>query len=61
MLDLGILLNDRFLIERLLMSIQQHFLVGRDIYSQIDIFGFRRNGNTLRWAVMPLVYAVSQL
>ena len=61
MLNLGILLDDRSLIERLLMSIQQHFVVGRDIYSQIDIFGFRRNRNTLRWAVMPLMYAVSQL
>ena len=61
MLTLAILLDDRSLIEKLRLSIEQHFVVGHDIYSQIDIFGTRRNRNTLRWAVMPLMYAVSQI
>jgi hypothetical protein len=61
MLNLGILLDDRPLVEKLRMSIEQHFVVGRDIYSQIDIFGIRRNRNTLRWAVMPFLYAASQM
>lgn len=61
MLSLAILCHDRGLIERLRVSIAEHFVVGHQVYSQIDVFGVRRNRDTLRWAVMPLMYALSQL
>ena len=60
-LNLALLLGDSGLAQRLLASVLQHFCSGFDIYSQIDIFGGRRNKNTLRWAVMPLLYAASQM
>ncbi|MBI1287881.1 MAG: hypothetical protein GC178_09910 [Flavobacteriales bacterium] len=31
-----------------------------EIYSHIDLFGFKKNRNTLRWAVFPYLHAVSQ-
>lgn len=59
-LNLALLLGDLDLADRLLSSVLQRFVVGPDIYSQIDVLGSRRNRNTLRWAVMPLLYAMSQ-
>ena len=61
MLSLAILLNDQELTGRLDASIRRTFCDGNDIYSQIDVFGRRHNKNTLRWAVMPYVYALSKL
>ncbi|NVL90274.1 MAG: hypothetical protein HWN69_04655 [Desulfobacterales bacterium] len=61
MLNLAILLKDTSLIGRLVDSIRRHFCDGLDVYSQIDALGFRRNKNTLRWAVMPYLYALSKL
>lgn len=60
MLNLAILLKDNSLIVRLTDSIKQHFCFGFDIYSQIDVLGIKRNKNTLRWAVMPYLYALSE-
>jgi len=61
MLNLGFLLNDRQLIRRLSHTIECSFCEGDDIYSQIDVFGFKRNKNMLRWAVMPYLFALSEL
>lgn len=59
-LNLALLLGDLDLADGLLSSVLQRFVVGPNIYSQIDVLGGRRNRNTLRWAVMPLLYAMSQ-
>lgn len=40
-------------------AIRRHFVTKRAIYSQIDVFGLRHNPDTLRWAVMPYVHALS--
>jgi hypothetical protein len=61
MLNLAILLGDSSLVEALLPAIAMNFIRGHDIFSQIDFFGIRRNRNHLRWAVMPYLYALSQL
>jgi hypothetical protein len=60
-LNLALLMDDQEHAKELLASIDRHFRNGMDIYSQIDLFGFRRNKNTLRWAVMPFLYAASQM
>jgi hypothetical protein len=60
-LNLAMLLGDTPLAEKLLQSVSSHFCDGLDIYSQIDLIGARRNRNMLRWAVMPFLYAVSQI
>lgn len=59
MLNLGVLMGDEWLVDKLSASIQSHFCDGYDIYSQIDLFGSRKNKNTLRWAVMPYLHALS--
>ena len=59
-LNLALLMGDFGLADRLLASILHRFAKGPDIYSQIDVLGARRNKNTLRWAVMPLLYAMTQ-
>jgi hypothetical protein len=59
-LNLALLTRDFALADCLLSSILQHFAEGTNIYSQIDVLGLRRNRNTLRWAVMPLLYAMTQ-
>ena len=60
MLNIGILLHDRELVETLSASIERHFCRKAAIYSQIDILGIRRNKSMLRWAIMPYLYAISQ-
>jgi hypothetical protein len=59
-LNLALLLGDTNLAGRLLKSVVERFCDGPDIYSQIDFIGARRKKNTLRWAVMPFLYAASQ-
>lgn len=59
-LNLALLLGDRELFQTLLMSAIGHFCKGFDVYSQIDFVGVLRNRNTLRWAVLPFLYAASQ-
>jgi hypothetical protein len=61
MLNLAMLLGDSRLAQSLLASVLQHFCRALDVYSQIDFIGRRRNKNTLRWAVMPFLYAVSEI
>ena len=60
MLNLAILLDDHQQATDLCAVIDRHFRGGEDIYSLIDLFGCRKNKNTLRWAVMPYLYALSQ-
>jgi hypothetical protein len=60
MLNLAALMGDEETFRRLSRSILISFFDGDDIYSEIDLFGVKRNKNTLRWAVMPLVFALSQ-
>jgi hypothetical protein len=60
-LNLALLIGDHELARRLVHSVAEHFSNGSDVYSQIDVFGARRSKNTLRWAVMPFLYAVSQM
>jgi hypothetical protein len=61
MLNLAILLGDSTLVRTLAEAIEKHFVSGGEVFSKIDWFGFRRNRNMLRWAVMPYLYALSQL
>lgn len=60
-MNLAILMGDTDLANSVAEAIQRHFHRGPDIYSQIDRFGLRHNRNTLRWAVMPYLYALSAL
>ncbi len=60
-MNLAILMGDTVLAAAVAEAIEQHFCVDADIYSQIDRFGLRHNRNTLRWAVMPYLYALSAL
>ncbi len=60
-LNVALLMGDGTLAGRLLESVLKNFSSGDDIYSQIDFLGIRRNRNTLRWAVMPFLYAGSTL
>jgi hypothetical protein len=59
MLNLSYLLGDTELSKILLESISSEFCQDNLIYSQIDIFGRRRNPGMLRWAIMPYLYALS--
>lgn len=61
MLNLAYLTGDRSLAVVLSASIHKHFCRDDGIYSQIDRFGNLRNRDMLRWAVMPYVFALSQL
>ncbi len=60
-LNLAFLLNDRVLFQSLLQSVIGKFCDGMDVYSQVTVLGTRLNRNTLRWAVMPFLYAASSL
>ena len=59
-LNLTLLLEDYLVARPLLDAVIKHFCDGATVYSQIDVFGKRRSKNTLRWAVMPFLYAASQ-
>lgn len=56
---LATLLRDFDFAQKLAASIDAKFTKGGDIYSVIDVFNFRKNKNTLRWAKMPFLYALS--
>ena len=61
MLNLFIIMKKTSYAENLNQSIEKYFITKTNIYSVIDVFGFKRNKNTLRWAVMPYIYALSKL
>jgi len=58
MLYLAKLMKDNKLIEELETSTSQ-FIYKDNIYSVLDLFGLKKNKNTLRWAVMPYLLAKS--
>jgi len=60
MLNLAILLKDDALIETLSASIKMNFVSGEDIYSNIVYPNLKVNKNTLRWATLPYLYALSK-
>lgn len=61
MLNLAIMVDDRTTVERLSQSIRDNFIKKGDIASMIDIFGNLKNFNHLRWAVVPYIFALSNL
>jgi len=60
MLNLSILLKGDSLTEILLESIKRNFVSGKDVYSHIVFPNLKVNKNTLRWAVLPYLYAYSK-
>ena len=61
MLNLCALRGDYALANDLAVAIDRWFCAEHVIYSQVDLLGKRRRANTLRWAVMPYLYALSAL
>ena len=61
MLNLAVLMKDKNIINKLDKAIKKTFIKKHTIYSTIDLFGFRKNANHLRWAVVPYLYALSKL
>ncbi len=59
--NLALLLGHDDLAASLAGATARAFQRGDAIYSQIDRFGLRHNRNTLRWAVMPWLHALSRL
>lgn len=58
-LHLAVLLGDMEFAKELSGYIAQNFIKGEDIYSVIDVLKLKKNRNTLRWAQMPFLYALS--
>lgn len=62
LLNLALLLQDRPFARELAHDIARHFVrLPQGIYSKIDCLDRRRDLNTLRWAVMPYLHALSEL
>ena len=61
LLNLAILLNDSDTVEKLDKAIRDNFINKGKIYSTIDFLMLRKNANHLRWAVVPYLYALSNL
>ena len=62
LLNLAVLRHDRDFARELAHHITRHFVrPGHGIYSKIDCFHGKRDLDTLRWAVMPYLYALSEL
>ncbi len=59
-LNLFYLLGEKAKAEKLNNIIIKYFFNNEDIFSVIDFFGLKKNKNTLRWAVMPYLYTLSQ-
>ena len=60
-LNLFSLLEDYEEFKKLNERINKYFIINDNIYSVIDIFRTRRNKNTLRWAVIPYLNAITKL
>jgi hypothetical protein len=59
-LYLAKLLEDKPRIKKIEDAIKHRFIKDYNVFSVIDIFGIQKNRNTLRWAVMPYLLALSQ-
>jgi hypothetical protein len=57
--NVSVLMKDKKNAEQTMKAIADHFISRKVIFSNIDIFNHRRNENMLRWAIMPLLLAVS--
>jgi hypothetical protein len=60
-LNIANMMEDTQRVKDLETAINYYFIEGKNVYSIIDYLGIRRNKNTLRWAVMPYLYALSSL
>jgi hypothetical protein len=61
MLNLALLMGYKDLAEDLIGRIESHFHErGKGVYSKIDCFSRRLDLNTLRWAVLPYLFALSR-
>jgi len=60
MLNLAVLLGHRELAQTLAPQIARCFIREEGVFSKIDLVNRPRDLNTLRWAVMPYLYAVSE-
>lgn len=58
--NVSILMDDRNILQKLNRDIPEKFTHRGNIYSMIDILGIQRNKNTLRWAVIPYLFAMSK-
>jgi hypothetical protein len=61
MLNLAFLMHDQEMLGKLEKSIRDNFIQQNKVGSTIDIFGFLKNIDHLRWAVVPYLYALSNL
>lgn len=59
MLHLAVLLGDTDLVNSLNATLLDKFVSEDSIYSVIDFFNLKGNKNTLRWAAIPYLYALS--
>lgn len=57
MLNLACIMEDMQLVSSLERRIEQTFVNGENIWSQVDLFGLKHGRDFLRWAVMPYLYA----
>lgn len=60
-LNLAILMKDDGLAESLHNAIERYFTKDGATYSAVDILGIKRNKNSLRWALLPYIYALSHI
>ncbi|MEO7282515.1 hypothetical protein, partial [Gelidibacter sp.] len=61
MINLALIMKDYEFAKLINQSVMNNFIKDEDIYSQINFMGKLTNKNTLRWAVMPYLYAESKL
>lgn len=61
MLNLAFLMGDTALVQKLNAAIKSNFYKNDNIYSMIDILGYKKNKNTLRWAVLPYLFSLSHI
>lgn len=60
-LNLALMMGELEQATALEQAIRKYFVRGKHVYSMIDFLGYRRNKNTLRWAVMPYLFALTTL
>lgn len=61
MLNLALLAGDTALAKELIRHLSKYFWIkDKGIYSKIDRFGKQHDFNTLRWAVFPFLYGLSE-
>jgi len=61
MLHLALLMEDENISNSLHTSIVKNFCKNNDIYSLIDLFSSLKNKNHFRWAVVPYLYALTEI